>query len=94
MFDQLKRRLSDPQALTLPVNRHGMKTELQLTSNNLAEVEGCLGLVVYTENEIGMEILEGRLFICGRDLELKLYREKRIAIMGKIDSLRFECQKN
>ena len=94
MFDKLKRRASDPQAFTLPITPKGAKTEVQLLSKDLAEVEGCLGLVTYTESEIGMEILEGRLFICGKDLELKLYREKRVAIIGTIQSLRFEESKS
>jgi hypothetical protein len=37
-----------------------------------------------------MEILEGRLYINGSALELKLYRGRHIAVIGQISSLRFE----
>ena len=90
MRNPFKKWIYNPQALTPPPHPKGEKTEIQLLSDGLAEIDGCRGLLVYTDEEIGMEILEGRLFVCGKELELKLYREKHIAIIGAIRSLRFE----
>jgi sporulation protein YqfC len=90
LFEKLKKLAADPQALTLPVDKNGEKTELLLVGEQLAEVSGCRGLVRYTDKEIGMETSEGRLFICGEELELKLYRERHIAIIGKIGGVRLE----
>lgn len=93
MFEKLKKLAADPQALTLPFDRRGEKTELLLTGEELAEVSGCRGLLLYTDKEIGMETAEGRLFICGEELELKLYRGRHIAVIGKIRGVRLEHEK-
>ena len=93
MFEKLKKRMTDPQALTLPVDHKGEKTELSLTGSGLAEVAGCRGLVVYTDREIGMETAEGRLYIDGEELELKLYRDRHIAVIGRILGIRLQYGK-
>ena len=90
MFKKLKARGFDPQSFLPPLDPRGEKTEIQLLSTGLIEIAGCRGLLVYTDTEIGMEILEGRLYINGSALELKLYRGRHIAVIGQISSLRFE----
>ncbi len=89
LFGLLKRWYVDPQSLTPPAGGCSGRTEILLSGRDLVELDGCKGLTVYKEDEISMKIREGVLSVCGKDLELKIYRGAHIAVMGKIERILF-----
>lgn len=91
LLPHLQKILTDPQALAPPAGTAFSGTEIVLCGRDLIEIEGCRGLITYTEEEIGMLIKEGTLCINGQHLSLKIYRGAHIAICGNIQSVLFDA---
>ena len=85
----LKRWYVDPQSLTPPPGAGSGRTETVLSGRDLIEIDGCRGLEIYREDEIAVRIKEGILSVRGQNLELKIYRGSRIAVIGRIDAAIF-----
>ena len=83
-------KLFRDQALALPEGTRLGPTDISLRGDRLIEIALCTGICVYTRQKIGVYINEGRLTVCGEDLTLKTYRDRRITISGRIREIHFE----
>lgn len=58
------------------------------------ELCGCCGLIGYKDNEIGVRLCDGYVFIYGKGLRIGNYFGGRMLISGEIDSVRLCCKED
>lgn len=64
-------------------------TRIELLSNSEITVEGCLGVMEYTDTYLKLRLLKGSVIILGSDFDITMFEDKRISVTGKISSLEF-----
>ena len=74
----------------LPEGTRGGPTEIALCGRRQIEIALCKGICAYGREKISVYVKEGRLTVTGEGLTLKTYRDRRIAITGKIGQVLFE----
>ena len=76
--------------LELPSNAFGGASQIELSSNREAVIDGCLGVLEYSENEILLNL--GNLTVCflGTSLCMKCMTPTGAIIEGNISSIQFK----
>ena len=74
----------------LPEGTRGGPTEITLCGRRQIEIALCKGICAYGRDRISVYVKEGRLTVTGENLTLKTYRDRRIAVTGKIGQVLFE----
>lgn len=65
------------------------ENHVELTGNHEAMVDGCKGIVEYSENTIRVNIEQGQLKFVGRDLQIVCMTEDSMVIRGFIMGLEY-----
>ena len=74
-------------ALELAPDLDGEETKISLTGSGEAVVENYKGILQYTDSEILIQSLRGKVLLCGRNLEIVWYTSLEMKITGSIFSI-------
>ena len=74
-------------ALELAPDLDGGETKISLTGSGEAVVENYKGILQYTDSEILIQSLRGKVLLCGRNLEIVWYTSLEMKITGLISSI-------
>ena len=74
-------------ALELAPDLDGGETKISLTGSGEAVVENYKGILQYTDSEILIQSLRGKVLLCGRNLEIVWYTSLEMKITGSIFSI-------
>lgn len=74
-------------ALELAPDLDGGETKISLTGSGEAVVENYKGILQYTDSEILIQSLRGKVLLCGRNLEIVWYTSLEMKITGVISSI-------
>ena len=74
-------------ALELAPDLDGGETKISLTGSGEAVIENYKGILQYTDSEILLQSLRGKVLLCGRNLEIVWYTSLEMKITGVISSI-------
>ena len=74
-------------ALELALDLDGRETKISLTGNGEAVIENYKGILQYTDSEILLQSLRGKVLLRGRNLEIVWYTSLEMKITGSIFSI-------
>ena len=74
-------------ALELAPDLDGGETKISLTGSGEAVVDNYKGILQYTDSEILIQSLRGKVLLCGRNLEIVWYTSLEMKITGVISSI-------
>ena len=74
-------------ALELAPDLDGSETKISLTGNGEAVIENYKGILQYTDSEILLQSLRGKVLLRGRNLEIVWYTSLEMKITGSIFSI-------
>ena len=74
-------------ALELAPDLDGEETKISLTGSGEAVIENYKGILQYTDSEILIQSLRGKVLLCGRNLEIVWYTSLEMKITGVISSI-------
>ena len=74
---------------TVPQQYGIFSTHIELFDRRILSVEGCRGIVEYTEEIIELLIRNGSFRIVGKDLQITLYDQQSVTVCGKISKTEF-----
>lgn len=74
-------------ALELAPDLDGGETKISLTGSGEAVIENYKGILQYTDSEILIQSLRGKVLLCGRNLEIVWYTSLEMKITGSIFSI-------
>ena len=74
-------------ALELAPDLDGGETKISLTGSGEAVIENYKGILQYTDSEILIQSLRGKVLLRGRNLELVWYTSLEMKITGSIFSI-------
>ena len=74
-------------ALELAPDLDGGETKISLTGSGEAVIENYKGILQYTDSEILIQSLRGKVLLCGRNLEIVWYTSLEMKITGVISSI-------
>lgn len=74
-------------ALELAPDLDGGETKISLTGSGEAVIENYKGILQYTDSEILLQSLRGKVLLCGRNLEIVWYTSLEMKITGSIFSI-------
>ena len=74
-------------ALELAPNLDGGETKISLTGSGEAVIENYKGILQYTDSEILIQSLRGKVLLRGRNLEIVWYTSLEMKITGSIFSI-------
>lgn len=74
-------------ALELAPDLDGGETKISLTGSGEAVIENYKGILQYTDSEILIQSLRGKVLLCGRNLEIVWYTSLEMKITGSISSI-------
>ncbi len=63
--------------------------QIQIFGNNKIMVEGCMGVLEYTDTYLKLKLQKGALILCGAGFDISFYEERLITVKGKISSVEF-----
>lgn len=64
-------------------------THIEMISNREICVEGCVGVLEYTDVYLKLNLGKGMLIIIGNELDIVLFEGKNITICGNVNSVEF-----
>lgn len=67
----------------------GIKSHIELFSNEEITVEGCRGILDYNEQYIKLRLIKGGVILFGDTLLVTFFENSTIRIKGKISALEF-----
>ena len=82
-------RLDD--VLELPAGTLSGGAHIELHSNREAVVDGCKGLIDYSDSAVRLNIGCGTVTFSGRSLEIKTLSDSEAVIAGWITDISFKC---
>lgn len=88
-----KRSIIAPLADTLRLPKditHG-DSIISLTGNEEAWIENYKGIIEYTSERIFLQLKNGRVVFCGRNLHIAFYTTEEMRITGMIEGMQFLC---
>lgn len=62
---------------------------IELFSNREITVEGCTGVLEYSNDYIKLNLGKGALILCGQSLDVLFFENDTITVRGKISSIEF-----
>ncbi len=62
---------------------------IELSGNRAASIEGCKGIIEYSERQIILNLADSRIRFCGFNLEISAFDSESAAISGQITGLEF-----
>ena len=62
---------------------------IEITGNSVLTLEGCHGVLEYTDTYMKLKLQKGVLIICGSDFDITLFENKLISVKGNISSVEF-----
>ena len=62
---------------------------IQIYSNSKITIEGCHGVIEYTDTYLKLKLQKGTLILCGSGFDIIFYEQKLITIKGNISSVEF-----
>ena len=74
-------------ALELAPDLDGGETKISLTGSGEAVIENYKGILQYTDSEILLQSLRGKVLLRGRNLEIVWYTSLEMKITGVISSI-------
>ena len=74
-------------ALELAPDLDGEETKISLTGSGEAVIENYKGILQYTDSEILLQSLRGKVLLRGRNLEIVWYTSLEMKITGSIFSI-------
>lgn len=74
-------------ALELAPDLDGGETKISLTGSGEAVIENYKGILQYTDSEILLQSLRGKVLLRGRNLEIVWYTSLEMKITGSIFSI-------
>lgn len=74
-------------ALELAPDLDGGETKISLTGSGEAVIENYKGILQYTDSEILIQSLRGKVLLRGRNLEIVWYTSLEMKITGSISSI-------
>ena len=74
-------------ALELAPDLDGGETKISLTGSGEAVIENYKGILQYTDSEILLQSLRGKVLLRGRNLEIVWYTSLEMKITGEISSI-------
>ena len=74
-------------ALELAPDLDGGETKISLTGSGEAVIENYKGILQYTDSEILLQSLRGKVLLRGRNLEIVWYTSLEMKITGSISSI-------
>ena len=75
------------EVLDIPVGTFGKISFIEAVGNRELCVDGCEGLVTYTDNTVILILCDGLLTVKGTELELKSFSFGRVSVSGIISSI-------
>ena len=63
---------------------------LQIKDNEYMVIDNCLGIKVFDENTIILELATCEISIVGLELKMKNYNKETVEIRGKFNNIKFE----
>ena len=61
----------------------------EIFGNSKINIEGCLGVVEYTDTYLKLKLQKGTLIICGEQFDIVFFEQRLITVKGKISSVEF-----
>ena len=62
---------------------------IQIFGNSKINIEGCYGVVEYTDTYLKLKLQKGWLILCGSDFDIIFFEERLMTAKGKISSVEF-----
>lgn len=62
---------------------------LELFGNKEIIIEGCMGVLEYSDTYLKLKLPKGALLVCGCDFDIVCFAGTTITIRGKVSSLEF-----
>lgn len=64
-------------------------SRIEMIGNNILTLEGCHGVIEYTDAYIKLRLSKGYLILCGNMLDITIFENKLISIKGSFSSVEF-----
>ena len=64
-------------------------SRIEILGNNILTLEGCHGVIEYTDTYIKLRLSKGYLILCGNEFYITLFENKLISINGSFSSVEF-----
>ena len=64
-------------------------SRIELIGNNILTLEGCHGVIEYTDTYIKLKLSKGSIILCGNRFDITLFENKLISIKGNFSSVEF-----
>ena len=64
-------------------------SHIQIFGNSKINLEGCMGVLEYTDTYLKLKLQKGSLIFCGSGFDIIFYEERLITVKGKISSIEF-----
>lgn len=77
------------RALELPAGTLGGGARIELLSNREATVDGCRGILDYSDEAVRLNVGNGSVTFFGRDLMIKTLSDREAVLAGHIQRVEF-----
>lgn len=77
------------RVLDIPPGMAGGNVKIELSANREACVEGCKGIIEYYDTLIKLNIGNGTVSFCGKNLHISVYNPDVTVITGIINSVQY-----
>lgn len=64
-------------------------SRIEMIGNNILTLEGCHGVVEYTDTYIKLKLSKGYLILCGNEFHITLFENKLISVKGSFSCVEF-----
>lgn len=78
------------RALELPAGTIGGGAHIELHANREAVIDGCRGIIDYSEDAVRMNVGSGSVTFFGRNLMLKNLTDREAILAGHIQRIEFD----
>ncbi len=79
------------RVLELPAGTLSGGAHIELNSNREAVIDGCRGIIDYSETSVRINVGNGSVTFSGRELMIKTLTDKEAVIAGCISTVEFDC---
>ncbi len=79
------------ESLKLPKDLINGDSIISLTGNEEAWIENYKGIIEYTPESIFLQLKNGKVCFCGKELHIAFYTSEEMQITGVIEEMKFLC---
>jgi len=79
------------ESLKLPKDLTNGDSIISLTGNEEAWIENYKGIIEYTPECIFLQLKNGKVVFCGKELHIAFYTSEEMRITGTIEEMKFLC---